>query len=55
MQIELTKYNIFLGKGRFPLATPKIVYMYKFWQKRDWNCAVPLNTHSLMKRRAAPF
>ena len=30
--------------------------MYKFWQKRDWNCAllVPPNTHSFMKRRAAP-
>ena len=31
--------------------------MYKFWQKRDWNCAfmVPPNTHSLMKRRSAPL
>ena len=31
--------------------------MYKFWQKRDWNCAfmVHPNTHSLMKRRAAPL
>ena len=31
--------------------------MYKFWQKRDWNCVftVPPNTHSLMKRRAAPL
>ena len=31
--------------------------MYKFWQKRDWNCTftVPPNTHSLMKRRAAPL
>ena len=31
--------------------------MYKFWQKRDWNCAfiVPPNTHALMKRRDAPL
>ena len=33
--------------------------MYKFWQKRDWNCncafMVPPNTHSLMKRRAVPL
>ena len=31
--------------------------MYKFGQKKDWNCAfmVHSNTHSLMKRRAAPL
>ena len=31
--------------------------MYKFWQKRDWNCAFMAlqNTHSLMKRRDAPL
>ena len=35
MHIQATKYKIFLGKGRCPLATPKMVYIYtyKYWQK----------------------
>ena len=48
------------GPEIMPLATLNmlnIVYTYRFWQKRDWNCAfmVPQNKHSLMKRRAASF
>ena len=51
MQIKLIKYKIFLGKGAVPLAPPKSYICINF----DRFLIFPPNTHSLMKRRAAPL
>ena len=53
VRVVLTLFTL-LKSNHFTLFTLR---EYKFWQKRDWICAfmVPLNTHSFMKRRAAPL
>ena len=46
--------NLNLGNRVRP---PPKSYMYKFWQKMDWNSALMVlpNTYSLMKRMVAPL
>ena len=43
------------GQGS-PCNPQNCIHTYNFWQKGDWNCEfmVPLDTHSVMKRREPP-